>query len=381
MSEPQHVVLIPGMFGFARLAGYDYFQHLARALVLHFGREGYPVRVHVVAAQPTASIRRRAAHLARVIRGSTADDGGPIHLIGHSTGGLDGRLLLSPSTHLGDALPDERPAWMDRVRSLVTLNSPHHGTPLASFFATVSGTRLLYATSLLTVATLTLGRPGLTLLSQLLGAIETLDDALGFDAQILDRATSFALRFLNDEARQEVKGWLDGIRRDQGGIIQLMPEAMDVFNAATEDRETVRYGCVATAGREPGAVSWLENVRSPTSALSATIYQTLYRVTARESGQYRYPEPPSAAEGALSRTLGSPSRGSHNDGVVPTRSMLWGELLWSGRADHLDIVGHFYDDGRPRLHLDWLRSGSRFDRAGFARMVSAVGDFLLGRST
>ena len=56
--------------------------------------------------------------------------------------------------------------------------------------------------------------------------------------------------------------------------------------------------------------------------------------------------------------------------------MVWGELLWAGQADHLDIVGHFHDD-RASDHVDWLASGARFDRTAFAEAMDALGEFLL----
>src|SRR5208283_4164854 len=79
-----------------------------------------------------------------------------------------------------------------------------------------------------------------------------------------------------------------------------------------------------------------------------------------------------------------------NDGVVPLRSQLHGRLLWTGYADHLDVLGHF-DGGRveesaggtpdaPR-HVDWLRSGAGFDEARFAAMTKAIADALVGEPT
>ena len=59
-----------------------------------------------------------------------------------------------------------------------------------------------------------------------------------------------------------------------------------------------------------------------------------------------------------------------NDGVVPLRSQLWGRLAWTGHADHLDVLGHF--DQAATGHVDWLTSGSGFDRARFERMLDAV---------
>src|SRR5258708_33008000 len=97
------VYLSPGMFGFGRLASYDYFVHLERDLAERIRATGDEVQIHVAQVAPNASIRRRALKLADLVA-STCDgsnpSGGPIHLIGHSTGGLDARLVASPSVSL-----------------------------------------------------------------------------------------------------------------------------------------------------------------------------------------------------------------------------------------------------------------------------------------
>ena len=59
---------------------------------------------------PTASIRRRATRLAELIAKTCEDDDSPIHLLGHSTGGLDARrdllavVLLTAAQLLGEAV-------------------------------------------------------------------------------------------------------------------------------------------------------------------------------------------------------------------------------------------------------------------------------------
>jgi len=378
MDEPHRVYLIPGMFGFGRLAGYDYFVHVRRALAARFAEAGVPVLVEAIPVQPTASIRRRAIRVAEAVHASSGE-AGPIHLFGHSTGGLDARLLLSPTSSLG-TLPDEHLAWRARVRSLVTVNTPHYGTPLAAFFATVSGTRLLYALSLLTITTLSVGRPGLAALAKLVAALGTVDDVVGVNVKLLDEATSLALRFIGDRGQGEVRDWLAGIREDQGGIIQLMPEAMDMFNVAAEDSETVRYACIATSSPPPGPVRFMTSLRSPYSAMSAAVYSTIYGITSRQPSRYPYPVPDAVLEHRLSTAIGRATTPSMNDGVVPLRSMVRGPLLWAGRADHLDVVGHFdgeVEEPGEKAHVDWLSSGARFDDAGFAAMMDAATEFFL----
>jgi len=144
-----HLYLSPGFFGFTRLANFDYFAHVQHALSTRFAQAGQDIVMHVSEVPPTASIRRRAAKLAALIE-ATAGTAGDIHLLGHSTGGLDARLVASPSARLG--FP-----WLDRLKTVTMMNTPHFGTPLATFFATTRGQQALYLLSGFTAISLALG--------------------------------------------------------------------------------------------------------------------------------------------------------------------------------------------------------------------------------
>ena len=76
----------------------------------------------------------------------------------------------------------------------------------------------------------------------------------------------------------------------------------------------------------------------------------------RADARYPYAEPDDQHRRMLVRRFPSGVRAETVDGIVPTLSMLWRELLWCGDADHLDIVGHFRDDRRPVKHVDWLET-------------------------
>lgn len=377
MPETVHrIYFIPGMFGFGRLAGYDYFAHLEREIRARFVEAGVRVNMTVIATPPTASIRRRAEVVAKEVARTTAPgDSGPIHFIGHSTGGLDARLLMSPGVKFEDESLSL--AWRSRVQTVVTLNTPHRGTPLASFFTTVAGTRLLYVLSLVTVTTLSVGRPPLALLSALLSAVGAIDEALGIDIKLVDRVTDMALRFVGDRGREEITEYLDGIRRDLGGIFQITPENMDLFNATVSDAPDVTYASVASAAPPPAPLRFARNARSPISAFSASAYATLYGVTSRPSERYPLPRFDSHVERVLTDGMGRHVEESFCDGVVPTRSMVWGEMLWCGKGDHLDVVGHFRDEQDQTLHVDWLTSGASFGRYRFRAMVDAIAAKLL----
>jgi len=67
-----------------------------------------------------------------------------------------------------------------------------------------------------------------------------------------------------------------------------------------------------------------------------------------------------------------------NDGIVPTRSQVWGHVVHAAVADHLDVLGHFRDAAHHPPHVDWLVSGSGFDRVRFEALWADVAHFLVG---
>jgi triacylglycerol lipase len=113
-GPPLPVVLVHGLFGFDRIgipgARFDYFRGIAKHL------ESLGCHAHAVRLPASASVPDRARELVAAINALPHPR---IDLIAHSLGGLDARYALS---HLGLAT---------RVRSLVTVGTPHHGTPLA----------------------------------------------------------------------------------------------------------------------------------------------------------------------------------------------------------------------------------------------------------
>src|SRR5690606_14696807 len=118
-------------------------------------------------------------------------------------------------------------------------------------------------------------------------------------------------------------------------------------------------------------------IRSPYGALTAALYTTLYQFAGQRHAQYAYARPDKDTELLLTRAIGRNVTDGDSDGIVPTLSMLWGDLLWAGEADHLDGIGHFQDDARPALHTDWITSGAHFTRADFARLLDACVDYQL----
>jgi triacylglycerol lipase len=112
------IVLAHGLFGFSRIgiAGLTisaYFRGIPEAL------RNAGNRVLVTSVPAIAGIEYRARRLGEQIARAYPNE--PVHVIGHSMGGLDARQLLAD------------PAWQKRVLSLTTVGTPHLGTALADF--------------------------------------------------------------------------------------------------------------------------------------------------------------------------------------------------------------------------------------------------------
>jgi hypothetical protein len=369
----ERIYLVPGFFGFATLGELRYFAHVGQFLRTRCAAVGREVRVVTLRTSPTASLPRRAARLAETI----ADGDGPIHLIGHSSGGLDVRLLVSPGVALPTTLAVE--AVAQRVRSVVTVSAPHHGTPVASFFTSVLGQRLLQLLSLSTMYVLRFGHLPVSALLKLGAAFARVDRHLGVNSALLDQLFGLLLADFSPARRQAIGRLLGDVHRDQALLSQLTPEGMEVFNAGVRDREGVRYGSVVTRARSPGVASTIAAGLDPAAQASHAVYQALYRLAARTEARYRPHLDPAQAR-VLRRGYGALPTASANDGVVPTLSQVWGEVIHTARGDHHDVIGHFDDPTHDPPHFDWLATGTGFDRAAFDALWGDVARWLTARA-
>jgi hypothetical protein len=208
-------------------------------------------------------------------------------------------------------------------------------------------------------------------------AVRAIDGKLGLDIRLVDDLTDSLLRFVGERGRTEIRHFLMHIQRDQAGIVQLMPEVAALFNATTKDAPSVRYGFVATCAPPPKPRRLLSAALSPMRALQLVLYTTLHGVASRHDERYPYAKPSAKEASALAYGLRREPTPELVDGVVPTMSMPWGDLLWCGAGDHLDVVGHFADDRKPFDHVDWLHSGAHFSRHAFAELNDAICRFML----
>jgi len=373
-SAPQRFYLVPGFFGFANLGELKYFGHVRDFLAAEAARRRLTVEVYVVKTHPTSSLPKRAAVLAATIARTAGRGRGPLHLIGHSSGGLDCRLLVTPGVVLPTGVKVEPLAA--RVRSLVTVATPHHGTPIASFFTGIRGQRLLRLLSLSTIYLLRFGHLPLTALLQL-GRTFARFDNLAINSALLDELFDRLLADFSVGRRRTVRKLLDEIVADQALLLQLTPEGTDVLNATTGVRSAVRCGSVVTRARRPGVRSLLDAGLDPSAHATQAIYSAIYRLAARTPVS-RARELTMRQTRALRRGLGSVPKRQANDGVVPTQSQVWGEVVHAARCDHLDVIGHFRDPAHVPPHYDWLSTGSGFTRNQFEALWRDVFDFSTG---
>jgi pimeloyl-ACP methyl ester carboxylesterase len=365
-----HVVLVPGFFGFANLGDLAYFGHVHAFLGDAYAARGLEPVLYVVETSPTASLPRRAARLVDTV-GDQATGDAPVHLIGHSSGGLDCRLLLAPGVTLPTTRDVETVAR--RVTHLVTVSTPHRGTPLASFFTTRLGGTLLELLSLATIHALRIGRTPISVLLAVGAAYARLDD-LGPNSKLLDQLFRDLLADFTPERRLAITTFLAEVRDDQALLPQIMPESMETFAATTHDRPGVRYGSVVTRARAPSMRSWTLPGFDPAAHVLHLIYRALHAATRDPNA--RLPALDAASVARLRAAYDGLPDPSDSDGVVPTLSQPYGDVVHATAGDHLDVIGHFGDATAKPPHFDWLVTGSGFDRARFETTWTAVVDYL-----
>ncbi len=366
------IYLIPGFFGFTNLGRLRYFTHVDRFLRERCAERGIEARVHVVRTHPTASLAKRAAlvveSVARTLRGRSEI----VHLIGHSTGGIDARLAATPGVVLPTELDVER--WAGRVRSVVGVSSPQHGTPLAAALTTRRGQRTLALLSLVTSYVLRFGHLPLSVLLGIAAAFGR-GETRG-EGTLIDDLSQQLLEDFSLARRRAVGRLLREVFEDQSLLLQLTPEAMDLFAATVRDRPGVRYGSVVTRSRPPGLSTTLAAGLDPGAQAIHAIYGAIYRLSAK-ARPAATPQPSATQRRALRRAYGKVSGVHANDGIVPTRAQLHGHVIAAVRGDHLDVIGHFNDPASDPPHFDWLTTGSGFDRARFEAVWDGVLGFLL----
>ncbi|HKU43475.1 MAG TPA: hypothetical protein VJR89_35175 [Polyangiales bacterium] len=135
------VFLVPGLLGFENFSTFSYFADRVVA-ALRAGLEHTwlgPVPVLAVPMSPIASLRERQRLLVKTLadRLHAVEHGHSplhVHLVGHSTGGVDANLLTHDRPIGGGSWADidaRAPELRERIRSVICLASPHQGASIA----------------------------------------------------------------------------------------------------------------------------------------------------------------------------------------------------------------------------------------------------------
>jgi triacylglycerol lipase len=274
-GPPFPVVLAHGFFGFEEFAGVDfatYFYEVKARLEL----DGEAVLTPAV--DPFNDSAYRGAQLLAFVEETLEQTGhAKVVLVGHSQGGLDARWVAH-----------ERP---DLVAAVVTISTPHHGTPIADI------------------------------------ALKVIDDPALSD--VLDFLLQAAGGPLYDQVGDETSLAKPMHLFSQEGIAE--------FNREITDSPDVRYASLAgrSGGHDGGGdcapdvvlgfVSAWQDATDPIDPLFAV--------------------PEAILDGGLGESI-------PNDGLVRVKDARWGEFWGCVPADHLDEIGHLFGDG-PGFGNEW----------------------------
>jgi pimeloyl-ACP methyl ester carboxylesterase len=349
------VVLVPGFLGFARFGGFYYFADRVVAVLRGLLEESveYPVPVVPCTTLPTHGLADRQRHLLDYLdRLSTATLSGVerIHLVGHSTGGVDAQLL-------GCTKPVEGRAWdrsangvRRKIASVITIAAPHYGTRLAdSWLAYWGENPLLWW-----------------------GAYVPEAVKFGYHVLRLIPQEAHAIARLRLAHPRDLISFLGRVAFNRQLITALRPEHMEKLRATLTPEPGIPRTCFVTA-TEP---------RADGDRPSDPFFKEIYGLTRSEDG-----EASPAVQGCI-RTLADlikrrpdlvicsdrkriPSRidAGLNDGVVNTArqlidpndpSQVGGFVV----ADHADVLGH-YDRQDSLIEGEPYNAGLFHSGAGF----------------
>ena len=353
MQTPDVVALVPGFLGFTRFGGFYYFADRLIGVLRGLLEEPleYPVPVVPVTTLPTDSLGNRQAALLQNLASVCEKLSGVerLHLIGHSTGGVDAQLLACTKCFDGHAWDKKANAVRKKIASVVTISAPHHGTGLAeSRLARWGENPLLHPSALIAEA------------QTILNLLSLIPRDLAAVAGVGVAAPNDVLRFM----------WQVAMNRDL--IEDLKPERMGAVRARLSQDPEIELTCFVT-GTVP---------RDDESRPSDPFFLDMCRMTEGT-------EPPSPAVVGCERLLRTLVRAQPelvirseasavplvstalNDGVVntvrqlvhPDRPEEVGGLVV---GDHADVLGH-YD------RCDALIEGMQYN-AGLFHSGAGFGD-------
>ncbi len=380
-----HIILVPGFAGFDILGPVNYYQGAA-SILRSVSSNRAPVCVHIFQNLPTSGVGTRAQGLglwleSEVKRGCIqAQD--RIHLIGHSTGGLDIRQYVI-DLHRGPPwLDEEITQWVRHALSSVQfVSTPHRGTNLAYHVNRASPLpQVLIRFAFLSLHTL--GPIFWAVVGRTLRQLRTRPDAPTLTDALIDTfANVGTLHGGFEQAASRavfysIMRWTNEMASDFAAIEDLCPSstrhaphAAGPIHGKQVPEETSLYNSVAVRSIVTGA--------APVQGGPFTIYTVLDRML-------RTSPPESLGNACSLRVLGTPNATrwivpTDHDGAVNSVSMVWPDpdRCEFVEADHADIIGHYGGIGA----YDLLPSSVVFDDGRFHTVWSDIANFAMRASS
>jgi hypothetical protein len=382
------IYLVPGFLGFESVGKLQYFIDVDLALEKNLGGPNVELRIHATETEPAASFHRRAVKLAKEVASKHSPDATSVHFVGHSTGGIDIRVLLSEGGAIdqdptldGELSEDSAHNLRDalsKTQSAVGVATPHYGSPIASAALRLDVDLLLQALSKI----LRFGPAGFVLSNTLViaGLATTIVRGLPGDKPFIE----WLGRDVLSHPPKELIEYLRHVTKDVGALRNLTQEGTNLANALLIDRKGVRYGSIVTGTQEPHG---LIETTYPIIYFNTMIFRLVWDIVAKRNPGYPYAErnPELERKQAADRDndldVGELNIDDRtNDGIVPTASQAHGEILGVFESDHLDCVGHYPHDRphRPtKEHVPgWIRSGAAFNGKRFDLLWQRVAEFI-----
>ncbi|MFP2960603.1 esterase/lipase family protein [Myxococcus sp. 1LA] len=390
-----HLVLVPGFGGFDALGSLRYYHCVTEVLQTRNG--GCPI--HYFPNLPTASVQTRAQALqlwlSELKERRAIGPGDDIHLVGHSTGGLDLRQLLI-NLRIQQAGDNSNGASqiIKQLRTVQFLSTPHRGTALAhrlgdavpKVLAYRLFLRLMYegARGMRGVGLRSLGR-ALRPLSPRQDAANWIDaiiDTLkGCDSQEqgLPRALARATYF-------DLLRWLLNMASDLTVITDLDPEPSpgSIPSPAHAEGHELQNE-LSFIKQHRIRVRSIVTFAPPSNSWPPTLFRILHALTASNPPQ-RLRQTKHTIHKLLAPEETQTLSFADNDGIVNCVSQVWPDADHSYliQGDHADVMGHFK---AKRLQAqasfpattynqyDLLNSPADFDRRRFIRLWKEVDRF------
>lgn len=391
-----HIVLVPGFGGFDALGSLRYYHGVTD--VLQAADDERPV--HYFPNLPTASVQTRARSLqvwlSELRNRRVLGRGDDIHLVGHSTGGLDLRQFLINLRKQRKAGANGHLPLIDQIRTVQFISTPHQGTALAHrlgrTYSRVLASRLVLR--LMYEGARGLRGRGLGVLGRILAPLSPRSRTADWIDAIIDTLVGCYSRegsLSSATARGayfDLLRWLLHMTSDFSAITDLDPAPSSRAPPSPAHAGDIeRWEEVAFLGEHGLRVRSIVTVASPGRVWQSALFNLLHALTAfhpprplwrthtvRElwTGKYRVLHP------------------ADNDGLVNCVSQVWPDEARSRliEGDHADVIGHFRSRPPPSPAVgatsafhqyDLLNSPMGFDQRRFNRLWEDIGRFTAAR--